>query len=132
MLCTYAAPQRINVLVENHGGLSSNAAWLADVMKQVNMENFGTLPDFGNFHDYDRYEGVEELMPYAKAVSAKSRKFDASGNEVETDYARMLKIVIDAGYHGYVGIEWEGGQSDEVEGVLLTKRLLERVRSELS
>ena len=81
---------------------------------------------------YDRYQGVEELMPFAKAVSAKSHEFDAQGNETKSDYLRLMQIVIDAGYNGYVGIEWEGGKPDEIEGTLLTKRLLERVRDELS
>ncbi len=132
----------LNVLVENHGGLSSNGAWLAGVMRRVARPNVGTLPDFGNFrlggwNDtdapwYDRYQGVEELMPFAKAVSAKSHAFDASGNETETDYARMMKIVLNAGYNGYVGIEWEGGQPDEYEGIRLTKRLLEKVRDSVA
>ena len=84
------------------------AKWLAGVMNQINRPNAGTLPDFGNFHDYDRYKGVEELMPYAKGVSAKSHDFDANGDETKTDYRRMLKLVLDAGYHGYVGVEYEG------------------------
>ena len=106
-------------------------------MKRVNLPNCGTLPDFGNFRiaenqSYDRYQGVTELMPFAKAVSAKSLRFGPDGQELNTDYLRMMKIVIEAGYHGYVGIEWEGSQPEsEVEGVLLTKRLLERVRKQL-
>lgn len=137
-LSEFAAEREINVIVENHGGLSSDGAWLAGVMKEVNLPNCGTLPDFGNFRIqgekwYDRYQGVKELMPFAKAVSAKSHKFDAEGNEVDTDYLKMMKIVLAAGYQGYVGIEWEGPEpASEVEGVLLTKRLLERVRDELA
>ena len=137
-LCEFAQPHKINVIVENHGGLSSDGAWLAGVMKHVNMENCGTLPDFGNFRVegdnwYDRYQGVQELMPYAKAVSAKSHEFDPQGNETKTDYLKMMKIVLGAGYHGYVGIEWEGPKpKSEIEGVLLTKRLLERVREQLA
>ncbi|MEM8678166.1 MAG: sugar phosphate isomerase/epimerase family protein [Planctomycetota bacterium] len=136
-LCEFAAGHDLNILVENHGGLSSNGAWLAGVMKQVDLPNCGTLPDFGNFHVgdgewYDRYVGVEELMPYAKAVSAKSHAFDEEGNETNTDYLKMMKIVVDAGYHGYVGIEWEGDGVDEWEGIRLTQTLLERVREELS
>jgi len=102
------------------------------VMKQVGKPNCGTLPDFGNFYDYDRYQGVEELMPFAKGVSAKSKDFDADGNEVRTDYRRMLKIVLDAGYRGWVGIEYEGKELSEPEGILATKKLLERVRAELA
>lgn len=139
-LSEFAAPHGINVIVENHGGLSSDGAWLAGVMKEVNLPNCGTLPDFGNFFvdrekgiEYDKYKGVEELMPFAKAVSAKSHVFDAEGNEAEIDYFRMMKIVTDAGYHGYVGIEWEGAKPEsEIEGVMLTKRLLERVRDEMA
>ena len=136
-LCEFADTRAINVIVENHGGLSSNGAWLAGVMKLTDHPRVGTLPDFGNFRIadgqwYDRYQGVEELMPYAKAVSAKSHDFDESGNETGTDYARMMKIVIDAGYHGYVGIEYEGSRLGEMEGIAATKALLERVRNELA
>jgi len=136
-LSEFGSKHDIGVIVENHGGLSSNGEWLAGVMKKVDDKNCGTLPDFGNFRvseteEYDRYQGVKELMPFAKGVSAKSHEFDAEGNEVRTDYRKMLKIVLDAGYHGYVGIEWEGDTPDEVEGVRLTKRLLERVRDELA
>ncbi|MBX3414885.1 MAG: TIM barrel protein [Pirellulales bacterium] len=136
-LSEYGASHGINVIVENHGGLSSNGAWLAGVMKLVDMPNCGTLPDFGNFRvsgteEYDRYKGVEELMPFAKAVSAKSHDFDAEGNETHTDYKRMMKIVVDAGYHGFVGIEYEGSKLPEPEGIMATKKLLERVRDELA
>jgi sugar phosphate isomerase/epimerase len=131
-LSEFAGGLGLNVIVENHGGNSSNGAWLAGVMKLVDRPNCGTLPDFGNFGDYDRYKGVTELMPFAKAVSAKSHEFDAQGNETRTDYHMMMKIVVDAGYRGYVGVEWEGGKPDEVEGVKLTQKLLERVRDKLS
>ena len=141
-LSQFAAPHEINILVENHGGFSSDGAWLANVMEQVNLPNCGTLPDFGNFKTgenedgseiwYDRYQGVTELMPFAKAVSAKTHAFDADGNETKTDYLKMMKIVVDAGYQGYVGIEWEGETPDEFEGVFKTKELLERVRDQLA
>jgi sugar phosphate isomerase/epimerase len=136
-LTEFGEKHDINVIVENHGGLSSNGAWLAGVMKMVDNERCGTLPDFGNFRisdteEYDRYKGVKELMPFAKGVSAKSHKFDAGGNEVETDFVKMVKIVLDSGYHGYIGIEWEGEEPSEVEGVKLTKKLLERVRDLLA
>jgi sugar phosphate isomerase/epimerase len=136
-LTELAAPHELNVLVENHGGLSSNGAWLASVIEQVDHPRCGTLPDFGNFRIaegewYDRYQGVKELMPFAKAVSAKSNDFDANGNEVHTDYLRMMRIVLDAGYRGYVGIEYEGQKLGEDEGIMATKALLERVRSELA
>ena len=127
----------INVIVENHGGLSSNGEWLAGVMKQAKHPRVGTLPDFGNFHlgqgkQYDRYKGVTELMPFAKAVSAKAHDFDADGNETHTDYRRMMKIVIqEAGYRGFVGVEYEGGKHSEDEGILLTRDLLRTVRKEL-
>jgi L-ribulose-5-phosphate 3-epimerase len=131
-LAEFAAQMEMSVIVENHGGLSSNGAWLASVMKAVDKPNCGTLPDFGNFHDYDRYRGVAELMPFAKGVSAKSHEFDADGNEVRTDYKRMLRLVLDAGYHGWVGIEYEGPTLSEPDGIRATKQLLERVRDELS
>jgi len=128
----YAGQLELNVIVENHGGLSSNGDWLAGVMKLVDRANVGTLPDFGNFYDYDRYRGVEDLMPFAKGVSAKSHAFDPDGNETKTDYRRMLKLVIAAGYRGYVGIEYEGKELPEPEGIRATKRLLETVRTELT
>jgi sugar phosphate isomerase/epimerase len=130
-LAEYATQMDMAVIVENHGGLSSNGGWLAGVMRLVDRSNCGTLPDFGNFGDYDRYQGVAELMPFAKGVSAKSHEFDAEGNEVRTDYRRMLRIVADAGYHDWVGIEYEGKSLAEPEGIRATKRLLERVRAEL-
>lgn len=136
-LTEFASKHDINVIVENHGGLSSNGMWLAAVMKKVNMKGCGTLPDFGNFRlgggkEYDRYKGVRELMPFAKAVSAKSYDFNKKGDETKIDYLKMMKIVVDAGYKGYVGIEYEGGRLSEPEGILATKKLLERVREELS
>ena len=101
-------------------------------MQLVAKHNCGTLPDFGNFHDYDRYRGVEELMPFAKGVSAKSHEFDDAGNEVRTDYERMLRLVVGAGYHGYVGIEYEGTALPEAEGILATKKLLDRIRANMA
>ena len=133
-LTEFGANLGINTIVENHGGLSSDGAWLASVMKAVDHPMCGTLPDFGNFRIegdrwYDRYKGVKELMPFAKAVSAKSHDFDSNGNETQTDFFRMMDIVIDAGYSGYVGIEYEGSGMDEMSGIKATKDLLERVKS---
>jgi L-ribulose-5-phosphate 3-epimerase len=136
-LSEFAAPHGLNVIVENHGGLSSNGAWLAGVMKLVDRKNCGTLPDFGNFkisddEEYDRYKGVDELMPFAKAVSAKSHDF-ADGKETRTDYFKMMDIVVNKhNYHGYCGIEYEGGQLSEPEGILATKKLLLAVREKMS
>jgi sugar phosphate isomerase/epimerase len=141
-LSTLAAQAGLNVIVENHGGLSSDGSWLAGVMKAVNMPNCGTLPDFGNFcvrsgntamgekpcaEEYDRYRGVEELMPFAKAVSAKSYDFDAKGDETTIDFARMIGLVKDAGYKGYIGIEYEGSRLPEEDGIRMTKALLDRL-----
>jgi L-ribulose-5-phosphate 3-epimerase len=161
-LCTFAQSHGLNVIVENHGGLSSNGAWLASVISGVAQDNCGTLPDFGNFYvarnwgdseryaldkepyeknmvyqedeiglEYDRYQGVTDLMPFAKGVSAKSHDFDAQGNEVNTDYRRMLKIVADSGYTGYIGIEYEGRTTPEMEGIGLTKTLIEKTFASL-
>ena len=132
-LSELAQPYGMNVIVENHGGLSSDGSWLASVIRRVNLPNCGTLPDFGNFRvskdlTYDRYKGVAELMPFAKAVSAKSHAFDEEGNEKHTDYYKMMRIVLRAGYKGYVGIEYEGNQLGEIEGIIATRKLLERVR----
>ena len=129
-LAEFGGKHGLNVIVENHGGITSHGDWLASVMKKVNLPNCGTLPDFGNFQDYDRYKAVAEMMPFAKAVSAKSHDFDAQGNCIETDYRRMLKIVLDAGYHGHLGIEYEGNKISEPDGVRATKKLLGTVRDE--
>lgn len=137
-LTEFGADHDIAVIVENHGGLSSNGTWLAEVMRAVDHPGCGTLPDFGNFFvqrphiEYDRYQGMLDLMPFAKGISAKSHDFDDAGNETSTDYRRMLKIVLSFGYRGHVGIEYEGSRLGEPEGIRATKQLLERVRSELS
>ena len=137
----YALISEINVIVENHGGFSSNSKWLTDIMKELNQPNIGTLPDFGNFcikgspnpnEDkcelwYDRYQGVTEMMPYAFAVSAKSNNFDSNGDEKHTDYMKMLKIVKDSGYNEHIGIEYEGNKLSEEDGILATKNLLLKV-----
>jgi sugar phosphate isomerase/epimerase len=127
----YAATKGINVVVENHGGYSSDGKWLSGVMEKVGMDNVGTLPDFGNFHEYDRYLGLEELMPYAKGVSAKSHEFDAEGNEIHSDFLRMMKIVKASGFKGHVGIEYEGPELSEEDGIKATKALLEKVFAEI-
>ncbi len=138
-LAAFAAPYGINILVEPHGGYSSNGSWLAQVMQSVGMENCGTLPDFGNFvmsllpyRSYDRYRGMEELMPFAKGVSAKAHRFDDQGHEPDIDFFRILKIVKAAGYTGYIGIEYEGSQLPEYDGIRATLGLLIRAGRVLS
>ena len=131
-LVELAAPMDLNVIVENHGGLSSHGDWLVGVMKLVNHPRMGTLPDFGNFEDYDRYTAVAEMMPYAKAVSAKSHDFDAAGNETHTDYRRMMRIVLGARFNSWVGIEYEGEATPERDGVAATLALLKRMQTELA
>ncbi len=142
-LATYGQSKNINVLVENHGGLSSNAKLLTKVISSVAMNNCGTLPDFGNFcikrnkrgspcvEEYDKYKGIQELMEYAKAVSAKSNVFDESGNEANINYVKMLQIVKDAGYTGYIGVEYEGNDLSEIEGIEATRKLLLKVAKQL-
>lgn len=137
----YGASKGINIIVENHGGYSSEGTWLAGVMEEVGMDNVGTLPDFGNFcmerspdgclDEYDRYQGMMDLMPYAKGVSAKSNVFDEDGNERNMDYLRIMKIVKESGFKGYIGIEFEGQELSEDEGIKATKALLEKVFKEL-
>ncbi|NAY91480.1 TIM barrel protein [Muricauda sp. JGD-17] len=147
MLAAYAKDKNINIIVENHGGPSSNAKLLVEVMKKVDMDNCGTLPDFGNFcikredgsyyeskclEEYDKYKGVEELMPYAKAVSAKSYNFDEDGNETVIDYPKMLQIVKNAGYSGFIGVEYEGNELSEKDGIMATKKLLQTAMDTLT
>ncbi|MDB5222232.1 MAG: Xylose isomerase protein barrel [Chitinophagaceae bacterium] len=143
----YAGNQNINVIVENHGGHTSNGQWMVGLMKGINRSNVGVLPDFNNFcirregdqqwagkciEEYDRYKGVTEMMPYAKGVSAKTINFDANGNCIETDYYRMLKLIKDSGFHGYLGIEYEGEKISEEEGIRKTKALLQKVAAGLA
>ena len=135
-LTKFGADHEINVIVENHGGLSSNGEWLSEVLRKVDHPMCGTLPDFGNFNLgddrwYDRYKGIKELMPFAKAISAKSHEFDSHGNEINTDYYKMMKIVLNAGYDGFVGIEYEGSHLGEMEGIQATKDLLVKVRDSI-
>jgi sugar phosphate isomerase/epimerase len=136
----FAGQMNINVVVENHGSDSSKGFWLADIMKQVNKQNVGTLPDFGNFcitHQwgttqngcedaYDRYKGIEEMLPFAKAVSAKSYDFDSKGEQPMIDYKRMLEIVKASGFKGYIGIEFEGNTQAEADGIRKTHALLKK------
>jgi sugar phosphate isomerase/epimerase len=132
-LCEVAKQEfELGILVENHGNHSGNGAWLADVMKQVDMENCGTLPDFQNFTDYDPYQGVKEMMPFAKILCAKSKAFDERGNESNVDFRRMLKIAKEAGFKGYIGIEFEGHDLDPIAGIMATKKLIETVMAELA
>lgn len=136
-LTEYAKKSNINIIVENHGGYSSDGKWLSDVMKQVNSSYCGTLPDFGNFKisadkQYDMYQGVRDLMPFAKGISAKTFKFDENGNEPDIDYTKMFKIIHDAKFKGIVGIEWEGDGFSEEEGIKKTKTLLEKVLKQYS
>jgi sugar phosphate isomerase/epimerase len=157
-LSEHAATLGLNVIVENHGGLSSHGGWLAGVLKSVGMDNCGSLPDYGNFYvarnhgnaehykkqkahfagvegltedefglGYDRYQGTKDLMPFAKGVSAKSHSFNADGGEKHTDFGKMMKIVKDAGYEGYIGVEYEGSELSEEDGIKATKALLEKV-----
>ena len=126
-LSAYAADHGINVIVENHGGNSSYGKWLAEIMKAVNKPNCGTLPDLGNFYEYDRYKGVTELMPFAKGVSAKTHDFDENGNETQIDYVKMMKIIYDSGYKGYIDVEYEGTKLSEDEGIKATIALLKKV-----
>jgi len=142
-LSDFAKGSNINVLVENHGGFSSNGEWMTEVFSQIKNDNCGTLPDFGNFcitkdkeqnclESYDRYKGIKELLPYAKAVSAKSYSFDKNGDEELIDYLKVMKMVKDSGYRGFVGVEFEGNNVSEDEGVKLTRDLLIKVGKQLS
>lgn len=134
-LAEYGEKNKVEIICENHGGPSSDPDSLIALIKAVGSKNFGTLPDFGNFprdknrkHTIDIYQAIARLMPYAKGVSAKSYVFDAEGNESDMDFARILKIVTDAGYSSWVGIEYEGSELGEPEGINATKKLLERLR----
>lgn len=144
-LSEYAAAKNVNIIVENHGGLSSNGTLLARVMKEVNMPNCGTLPDFGNFcvkreggarwsapcvEEYDRYKGTEEILPWAKGVSAKSYAFDAEGNETTIDYYKMFQIINSSNFEGFVGIEFEGPEEDPIAGIKATKALVEKAAAQ--
>tara|TARA_R110000868_G_scaffold88515_1_gene246770 strand:- start:621 stop:1580 length:960 start_codon:yes stop_codon:yes gene_type:complete len=142
-LSNFSKDSGINILVENHGGFSSNGEWMTKVFSQVENENCGTLPDFGNFcitkdkernciDEYDRYKGMKELLPYAKAVSAKSYNFNENGEDTRIDYYRIMKMVKESGYNGFVGVEYEGTVMSEEKGIELTRDLLIRVGKQLS
>ena len=126
-LAEYAAGYGINVIVENHGGNSSIGRWLVEIMKAVNKPNIGVLPDFGNFYEYDRYIGVKEMMPFAKGVSGKTHDFDQDGNETQIDYPKMMKIIADSGFKGYIDVEYEGMKLSEADGVKASIALLQKV-----
>ena len=136
-LCDRADKLDLDVIVENHGGLSSDGKWLAEVMTLTDHPRVGTLPDFGNFtiakgKEYDPYQGVTDMIPYAKGVSAKSHDFDLkTGEETRKDYGRLMRLVYRAGYRGRVGIEYEGKILSQPDGVRATKTLLEKVRAEI-
>ncbi len=144
-LSEFAAEYEIGVIVENHGGYSSDGKWLSEVIKNVGMDNCGTLPDFGNFcvehgtvdgkrtctKEYDKYLGTKELMEYAKGVSAKTLDFNEDGTQKTMDYKKLLQIVKDAGYTGYIGIEYSGKNLGEEEGIMATKKLLLETAKEL-
>ena len=140
-LCAYAAEKNINVIIENHGLFSSDAEWVVEVIKSVDMPNCGTLPDFGNWclgakwgsteggkceDAYDRYQGIAAFLPFARGLSAKSYGFGEDGEEKDIDYARMLKLMLEAGFDGYVGIEYEGSGLSEPDGIRATRALLEK------
>jgi len=163
-VCEYAGTVGLNVIVENHFGYSTDPDWLVGVMKQVKAKNKGFLPDFGNFcaerskpasmdlkgimatkcvKEHDKYEGTKKMMPFAKGISAKTHKFDSNGNDIDTDFMKIFKIIKASGWTGgYVGIEYEGGLMRDLggdtsylpnaEGILATKKLLERVQKELA
>jgi len=140
-LGAYGKEVGVNIIIENHGGLSSHGKKLSAVMTEVNMDTCGTLPDFGNFcverrdgdrwgspciDEYDMYQGVSELMAFAKGVSAKSYTFDKEGMDTRIDYPKMLQIVHNAGYKGYIGVEYEGDLANPRDGINLTKQLIEK------
>ena len=146
----FSDPYGIDIIVENHGGYSSDANWLVNVIKNTGKKNVGTLPDFGNFcvkknqnlsewgatsdecsYEYDKYLGVKQMLPYARSISAKSYSFDNNGNSIEIDYFRMLKIIKESGYNGYISIEYEGDGHSEEEGIKLTQELLVRAGSSI-
>jgi L-ribulose-5-phosphate 3-epimerase len=144
-LCTFADTHGLNVIIENHGGMSSNAKWLMQTIKAADHKRAGTLPDFGNFsivrptkdkpdvkaESYDSYVGVKEMMPLAKGVSVKPTVWDFKGNSGPIDLPRMMKIVVDAGYHGYCGIEY-GPAGRELEGIRELREQLEAARTQLA
>ena len=144
-LVEYADPLGINVVIENHGGLSSNAKWLVQTIRMVNHPRAGTLPDFGNFRiagpsrnnpnvkveSYDSYVGVAEMMPLAKGVSVKPRVWDFHGNAADIDLVKMMKIVVDAGYRGHAGIE-HGLEGKELESIRELREQLEAARATLA
>ncbi|WP_221031252.1 sugar phosphate isomerase/epimerase family protein [Actomonas aquatica] len=136
-LCEIGDTYDLSVIVEPHGGLSSNGAWLAALMDLVAHPRVGTLPDFGNYGDhragwtYDRYLGTTQSMPYAKGVSGKTFHFDASGEEDTMDFRRLIEIVHASGFSGYIDVEYEGDEIDAATGIRLTRDLLVKLGGRL-
>jgi L-ribulose-5-phosphate 3-epimerase len=144
-LVEFADPHGIDIVIENHGGLSSNAKWLVQTIEMVKHPRAGTLPDFGNFRisgpsrgnpgakveSYDSYVGVAEMMPLARGVSVKPRGWDFHGNQYDIDLLKMMKIVVDAGYRGHAGIE-HGPEGRELEAIRDLRQQLEQVRDQLT
>ncbi len=140
-LAEYGAEIGINILVENHGLHTSDGAFIGEIIGEVGNNFLGSLPDFGNWclnakwgstqggkcsEVYDPYNGVEQLLPFAKGVSAKSYDFDADGKETTIDYHKMLELVKSSGFDGYIGIEYEGSRLSEDLGIKATKSLIEK------
>jgi len=125
-LAEYGASRKVNVVVENHGGVSSDPVAMARVIKAVKLPNLGVLPDFGNFaKEVDRYDAIAKFMPYAKAVTFKCVDFK-DGKETTMDMDRLMKSVLDSGYRSWVGIEYGGDRLTEYEGIQAAKNYLER------
>ena len=154
-LIEFSKQDNISIVIENHGGITGDADWLVSLMKNVDSKHLGTLPDFGTYNfcikrgnlnfqslsencedQYDKYLGVKKLMPYAKGVSAKSHEFDKDGEELSTNYSRMIKIISESNYKGYITIEYEGAMKgmfggegtylNPHEGILATKKLINK------
>ena len=154
-LIEFSKQDIISIVIENHGGITGDADWLVSLMKNVDSKHLGTLPDFGTYNfcikrgnlnfqslsencedQYDKYLGVKKLMPYAKGVSAKSHEFDKDGEELSTNYSRMIKIISESNYKGYITIEYEGAMKGMFggegtylsphEGILATKKLINK------
>lgn len=135
-LAERSADYGLEVIVENHGHPGSNGAWLAMLIEMANHSRVGTYTDLDNFfmggwdlnpeRRYDRHQGLLDLAPYTKAISAKTHDFDPDGEETTIDYHACLKILIDSGFSGLVSAEFEGNRVDETEGSKLTVELLKR------
>ena len=117
MLLEYAAPAKISVLIENHGGVSNDADWMVSLIKEVNSLYFGSYPDWRQpSADFDNIDYLVKMLPFAGGMSYRNQP-------TEELTAKMINISKDGGYRGWYGIESSGRDAIK-KGIELLKKYL--------